>query len=74
VLLHVATDLMAGIVAVITIVVVQRLTRLLSPGKLASSRRMVVVRVPGAAGRRDRPPPRTAVAGRVGSGRDSVRP
>jgi hypothetical protein len=74
VLLHVATDLMAGIVAVITIVVVQRLTRLLSPGKLASSRRMVVVRVPGAAGRRDRLPPRTAVAGRAVSGRDSVRP
>jgi hypothetical protein len=48
VLLHVATDLVAGAVAVTTIVVVRRLTRLLSPVKLASTRRMVVVRVPGA--------------------------
>jgi Domain of unknown function (DUF4328) len=49
VLLHVATDLVAGAVAITTIVVVRRLTRLLSPVKLAGTRRMVVVRVPGAA-------------------------
>jgi hypothetical protein len=48
VLLHVATDLVAGVVAITTIVVVRRLTRLLSPVKLAGTRRMVVVRVPGA--------------------------
>jgi Domain of unknown function (DUF4328) len=47
VLLHVATDLVAGIVAIATIVVVRRLTRLLSPGKLAGTRRMMVVRIPG---------------------------
>jgi Domain of unknown function (DUF4328) len=47
VLLHVATDLVAGVVAITTIVVVRRLTRLLSPATLANSRRMVVVRVPG---------------------------
>jgi Domain of unknown function (DUF4328) len=47
VLLHVATDLVAGLVALTTIVVVKRLTRLLSPVQLASARRMVVVRVPG---------------------------
>jgi hypothetical protein len=47
VLLHVGTDLVAGAVAITTIVVVQRLTRLLSPAWLASARRMVVVRVPG---------------------------
>lgn len=47
VLLHVATDLVAGIVAVATIVVVRRLTRLLSPAQLARARRLVVVRVPG---------------------------
>jgi hypothetical protein len=47
VLLHVATDLVAGVVAITTIVVVRRLTRLLSPVKLAGTRRMVVVRVPG---------------------------
>ncbi len=52
VLLHVVTDLVAGIVAVTTIVVVQRLTRLLSPAKLASARRMVVVRVAGSPGLR----------------------
>ncbi len=52
VLLHVVTDLVAGILAVITIVVVQRLTRLLSPAKLASARRMVVVRVSGGPGLR----------------------
>jgi hypothetical protein len=50
VLLHVATDLVAGIVALTTIVVVKRLTRLLSPEELASARRMVVVRVPGCSG------------------------
>ncbi len=50
VLLHMATDLVAGIVAVTTIVVVQRLTLLLSPVKLAGARRMVVVRVPGGSG------------------------
>ncbi|HKR50224.1 MAG TPA: DUF4328 domain-containing protein [Pseudonocardiaceae bacterium] len=47
VLLHAATDLAAGIVAITTIVVVRRLTRLLSPAKLAGARRMIVVRVPG---------------------------
>ncbi|MGH3900491.1 MAG: DUF4328 domain-containing protein [Pseudonocardiaceae bacterium] len=47
VLLHAATDLVAGAVAIITIVVVRRLTRLLSPTKLTGARRMVVVRVPG---------------------------
>jgi hypothetical protein len=47
VLLHVATDLVAGAVAITTIVVVRRLTRLLSPVRLAGTRRMVVVRVPG---------------------------
>jgi Domain of unknown function (DUF4328) len=47
VLLHVATDLVAGVVAITTIVVVRRLTRLLSPVKLAGARRMVVMRVPG---------------------------
>ncbi len=47
VLLHAATDLVAGAVAVTTIVVVRRLTRLLSPAKLTGARRMVVVRVPG---------------------------
>ena len=45
VLLHLATDLVAGVVAITTIVVVRRLTRLLSPVTLASTRRMVVVRV-----------------------------
>ena len=50
VLLHVATDLVAGLVAIITIAVVKRLTRLLSPVQLANARRMVVVRVPGGSG------------------------
>lgn len=50
VLLHGATDLVAGIVAVTTIVVVRRLTRLLSPVQLANARRMVVVRIPGGSG------------------------
>ncbi|MEO7195028.1 MAG: DUF4328 domain-containing protein [Pseudonocardiaceae bacterium] len=44
VLLHVATDLMAGVVAITTIVVIRRLTRLLSPVELTTIRRMVVVR------------------------------
>lgn len=43
VLLHLATDLVAGVVAIITIVVVRRLTRLLGPVQLAASGRMVVV-------------------------------
>jgi len=47
VLLHVATDLVAGAVAITTIVVVRRLTRLLSPAVLTRARRLVVVRVPG---------------------------
>jgi hypothetical protein len=47
VLLHVATDLVAGAVAITTIVVVRRLTRLLSPATLTRARRLVVVRVPG---------------------------
>lgn len=47
VLLHVATDLVAGAVAITTIAVIRRLTRLLSPVRLAGTRRMVVVRVPG---------------------------
>ena len=47
VLLHAVTDLVAGIVAITTIVVVRRLTRLLSPARLTGARRMVVVRVPG---------------------------
>ena len=50
VLLHVVTDLVGGVLAVTTIVVVQRLTRLLSPTKLAGARRMVVVRVSGGPG------------------------
>lgn len=74
VLLHVGTDLLAGVVAVTTIVVVRRLTRLLSPGTLASSRRMVVVRVPGARAPGNRRHPSTGAAGRVASERDSVRP
>jgi Domain of unknown function (DUF4328) len=47
VLLHGATDLVAGAVAITTIVVVRRLTRLLGPVELAGIRRMVVMRVPG---------------------------
>jgi hypothetical protein len=47
VLLHAATDLVAAGVAIVTIVVVRRLTRLLSPAKLIAARRMVVMRVPG---------------------------
>jgi hypothetical protein len=45
VLLHLATDLVAGAVAITTIAVVRRLTRLLSPVALVGTRRMVVVRV-----------------------------
>ncbi len=47
VLLHMATDLVAAVVAIATIVVVRRLTRLLSPAQLAGTSRMIVVRVPG---------------------------
>jgi uncharacterized protein DUF4328 len=47
VLLHAATDLVAGAIAITTIVVVRRLTRLLSPVTLRRHHRMVVVRVPG---------------------------
>ncbi len=43
VLLHIATDLVAGVVAIITIVVVRRLTWLLSPPTLINARRMVRV-------------------------------
>jgi hypothetical protein len=46
VLLHAATDLVAAAAAIATIVVVRRLTRLLSPARLIATRRMVVVRVP----------------------------
>ncbi len=52
VLLHAATDLVAGIVAIVTIVVVRRLTRLLTPAKLIGAPRMVVVRIPGGAAAR----------------------
>ncbi|HEU0087935.1 MAG TPA: DUF4328 domain-containing protein [Pseudonocardiaceae bacterium] len=45
VLLHLATDLVAGVVAGTTVVVVRRLTRLLSPTTLRGARRMVVVRI-----------------------------
>jgi hypothetical protein len=45
VLLHLATDLVAGAVAITTIAVVRRLTQLLSPVALAGTQRMVVVRV-----------------------------
>jgi hypothetical protein len=62
VLLHAATDLVAALVTIITIVVVQRLTRLLSPARLAATRRMVVVRVPGAS----RPDASKADASRTG--------
>ncbi|HET9257628.1 MAG TPA: DUF4328 domain-containing protein [Pseudonocardiaceae bacterium] len=47
VLLHLGTDLVAALVAITTIVVVRRLTRLLSPAQLAAARRMMVVRIPG---------------------------
>lgn len=47
VLLHLATDLVAGAVAITTIAVVRRLTQLLSPVVLAGTQRMVVVRVHG---------------------------
>lgn len=45
VLLHVATDLLAGAVAISTVVVVRRVTALLSPAA-PGARRMLVVRVP----------------------------
>jgi hypothetical protein len=47
VLLHIATDLVAGAVAITTTVVVRRLTRLLDPVRLRAAPRMVVMRVPG---------------------------
>jgi hypothetical protein len=47
VLLHIATDLVAGAVAITTILVVKRMTWLLSPVALAGSRRMVVMKVSG---------------------------
>jgi hypothetical protein len=50
VLLHGATDLVAAVVATTTVLVVRRLTRLLSPVQPGSVRRMVVVRVPGGCG------------------------
>jgi hypothetical protein len=50
VLLHGATDLVAAVVAITTVMVVRRLTRLLSPIQPGSARRMVVVRVPGGCG------------------------
>lgn len=45
VLLHLATDVVAGVVAITTIIVVRRLTRLLSPATLPGARRMVVIRI-----------------------------
>ncbi|MGH3932912.1 MAG: DUF4328 domain-containing protein [Pseudonocardiaceae bacterium] len=45
VLLHLATDVVAGVVAITTIVVVRRLTRLLSPVTLRGVRRMVAIRI-----------------------------
>jgi hypothetical protein len=48
VLLHLATDLVAGVVAILTIVVVRRMTRLLSPPDPRTVRRMVPVRIGGA--------------------------
>ncbi|MGH3942254.1 MAG: DUF4328 domain-containing protein [Pseudonocardiaceae bacterium] len=45
VLLHLITDLVAGVVAITTIIVVRRLTRLLSPVRLRGVRRMVTVRI-----------------------------
>lgn len=45
VLLHLVTDLVAGVVAVVTIVVLRRLTQLLGPAQRWDARRMVVVRV-----------------------------
>jgi len=54
VLLHALTDLLAAAVAVLTAVVVRRLTALLSPVQPGRIRRRVVVRVPGRAdGRHD---------------------
>lgn len=49
VLLHAATDLVAAAVAVVTIVVVRRMTRLLDPAHRSAARRMVVVGVGSAA-------------------------
>ncbi|HEY2762897.1 MAG TPA: DUF4328 domain-containing protein [Pseudonocardiaceae bacterium] len=47
VLLHLLTDLVAGVVAITTIVVVRRLTALLGPPTSRGIRRMVVVRIGG---------------------------
>jgi hypothetical protein len=47
VLLHMITDLLAGAVAIGTVVVVRRLTALLSPPKLGRRSRMLPVRVAG---------------------------
>lgn len=49
VLLHALTDLLAAAVAVLTAVVVRRLTALLSPVEPGRIRRRVIVRVPGPA-------------------------
>ncbi|MGQ0778825.1 MAG: DUF4328 domain-containing protein [Pseudonocardiales bacterium] len=45
VLLHLATDVVAGVVAITTVIVIRRLTRLLSPVTARRGRRMVVIRV-----------------------------
>ncbi|MGH3917323.1 MAG: DUF4328 domain-containing protein, partial [Pseudonocardiaceae bacterium] len=45
VLLHLVTDVVAGAVAITTIIVMRRLTRLLTPATLLNARRMVVVRI-----------------------------
>jgi len=47
VILHAVTDLLAAAVAVLSAVVVRRLTALLSPVELGRFRRRLVVRVPG---------------------------
>jgi hypothetical protein len=47
VILHAVTDLLAAAVAVLTAVVVRRLTALLSPVEPGRLRRRVVLRVPG---------------------------
>jgi hypothetical protein len=47
VILHAVTDLLAAAVAVLTAVVVRRLTALLSPVEPGHFRRRVVLRVPG---------------------------
>ncbi len=59
VLLTAATDVLAAAVAVLTAMVVRRLTRLLTPEQLRRSRRMVVVGTPGRARSRAAAPGRT---------------